>query len=455
MSLFKEIRENASLSTVFVLANGVQVVIATTDVIMASWIGIDALAASTLAQAYFYVIYLVGLGLMISITPFVSEALLRKEHDSDIRAVFTTSMQIIVFLGISAMIALSFTTDILHLLGQDPHLVLESGTYMKSLMWSIFPAILFAHLRNIYSMLGFSRYALVAVVIAALLNIILNWVLIFGWWIIPPLGLFGAGIATTLVNILLCFVLIVLCYRNDEFKKYRFISNFLIFRWHLIIPIIRNGLPVSLTQVNDTLFFFVLTILVGKFGAVALAAHGISMQVLQVVFTVPNGISQATMQRVSLCKGLANGREAARQAGWAGLSLTIATVVFISLILIVYPGEVVHLMVDETIPSSQELTVTASYVIVIIGIFHLFDSGQIVLLGVLRGLKSTFYPMILATLCFWFISLPCSYYLSFYTDYEFLGIWIGVGIGLCLLCITLFGFWLVTGQLVSNYREVE
>jgi MATE family multidrug resistance protein len=435
-------RESFRLSLAFVFGNIAHVIIATTDVIMAGWISTEALAASTLAQGLYYLLFLLFSGLLVSTIPFITDALGSKGKEEQYISVSTSCVQLIVAAFLICLSILYFTKEILVFFGQDILLSLEAQRYMSSLMWSIGPAILFVHLRNVLSIMGSARYAVIAIIIASIFNFVAHLILIFGFLWIPPLGLFGAGIATTLTNVLLCMLLITFGLMNPQFRERRHCIKLMVVRWRLMLPILKNGIPVSLTQANDTLFFFILTIVVGKFGVVALAAHGIAMQVLQVVFTIPNGISQASTTRISLCSPLGLYSRRTSDAGWSALWLSWIVLTVTSSILIIFSNDIVQLFVARDDGVNDELIMLSSLFVSILGIFHFFDGSQMVLLGIFRGLKKTVVPMLLSIICFWLVGLPLALLLAFYTDLGAVGIWCGLALGLLALFSLLLFRWI-------------
>ena len=435
-------RESFRLSLAFVFGNIAHVIIATTDVIMAGWISTKALAASTLAQGLYYLLFLLFSGLLVSIVPFVTDALGSKEKEEQYISVSTSCVQLIVAAFLICLSILYFTKEILVFFGQDILLSLEAQRYMSSLMWSIGPAILFVHLRNVLSIMGTARYAVISIIIASIFNFVAHLILIFGFLWIPPLGLFGAGIATTLTNVLLCMLLITFGLMNPQFREQRHCIKLMIVRWRLMLPILKNGIPVSLTQANDTLFFFILTIVVGKFGVVALAAHGIAMQVLQVVFTIPNGVSHASTTRISLCSPLGLYSQRTSDAGWSALWLSWIVLTVTSSILVIFSNDIVQLFVARGDGGNDELIMLSTLFVSILGIFHFFDGSQIVLLGIFRGLKKTVFPMLLSIICFWLVGLPLALFFAFYTDLGAAGIWCGLALGLVALFSLLLFKWI-------------
>ena len=409
---------------------------------MAGWISTEALAASTLAQGLYYLLFLLFSGLLVSTIPFITDALGSKEKEEQYISVSTSCVQLIVVAFLICTSIFYLTKEILVFFGQDNFLSLEAQRYMNSLMWSIGPAILFVHLRNVLSIMGSARYAVIAIIIASIFNFVANLILIFGFLWIPPLGLFGAGIATTLTNVLLCILLITFGLMNPQFRERRHCIKLMVVRWRLMLPILKNGIPVSLTQASDTLFFFILTIVVGKFGVVALAAHGIAMQVLQVVFTIPNGISQASTTRISLCSPLGVYSRRTSDAGWSALWLSWIVLTVTSSILIIFSNDIVQLFVARDDGVNEELIMLSSLFVSILGIFHFFDGSQMVLLGIFRGLKKTVIPMLLSIICFWLVGLPLALLLAFYTDLGAAGIWCGLALGLLALFSLLLFRWI-------------
>jgi MATE family multidrug resistance protein len=284
-------------------------------------------------------------------------------------------------------------------------------------------------LRNFIAALERPTTAMVISMIGILFNAIADYALIFGAFGLPALGLMGAGIATALTECFLFFSLLVVILVNRRFRRYQLFGRFWRPDWERFFEIWRLGLPIGLALVMETSLFASAGFLMGWIGTAELAAHQIALQCAAVTFMVPLGIGQAATVRV----GLAAGRQdpdGVFRAGITALGLGVLFMAVMAVILLVMPEAIVAIFLDEAVSSSTAVAAFATTFLTFAAFFQVFDGGQVIAMGVLRGMKDTHWPMVLAGIAYWLIGLPASIGLAFGAGFGGQGIWSGLIIGL-------------------------
>jgi len=425
-----EVSRLIALSAPIVMTNVGSVVIQTTDVIMIGWVGADELAASALASSVRFLLFLFIVGLIAAISPMMAQVRgLRPYAVRDIRRTVRQGFWVAVIVGIPACYLLWRMDLILTLFGQSPDLIELALPYAQAATFGFLPALGFMVLRNFIAALERPRAAMIISVIGILFNAAADYVLIFGALGFPALGLVGAGIATSLTECFLFLSLLAVIFLNRRFRRYHLFGRFWRPDWERFFEIWRLGLPIATALVMEIGLFAGAGFLMGWIGATELAAHQIALQCGAVTFMVPLGFSQAATVRV----GLAAGRHDAAgvyRSGMTALGLGILFMAIMCAILLTFPEPIVSLFLDEAMPSSAEVAGFAVTFLILAAFFQVFDAGQVVAMGILRGLKDTRVPMVYAFIAYWFVGLTSSAGLAFGFGLEGVGIWIGLLIGL-------------------------
>jgi MATE family multidrug resistance protein len=341
-----------------------------------------------------------------------------------------------VLLGVPMTVVQWHGEGILLALGQEPATAHLAGQYLMGLGLSLVPGWWFVALRGFMGAVNRPEPALWITLVAIPINALIAYALIFGTFGLPELGLFGAGIATTLGNLGMCAACVWVCYSQRPFRKYRVLGRFWRADWPLMWKLCVIGLPISGSFLLEYGLFASAAIMVGWIGTVELAAHQIALQTAAIVFMVPFGISMAATVRVGHAVGRVD-RDGVRSAGLAAIGL--GAIFMAAMVVVIIAGR-------QTIPwaflnagdAAGEPTAALVATLLVFGAaFFITDGIQTVANGALRGLNDTRVPMLFAALSFWLVGFTCCYALAFHAGYGVAGIWAGFTIGLLLYAVLL------------------
>ena len=300
---------------------------------------------------------------------------------------------------------------------------------MSTLMWSLAPSIGFAVLRNFVSALNRPATALWIMLAGVPLNALLDYALIFGNLGFPRLELVGAGIATSAINWLMFLCLLAVSVWCKPFSRYQVLGRFWRPDWIQFRKIFRVGLPIAGMSLLEAGFFIGAIFIVGQFGATAIAATMIALQMPHITFMVPMGLGQAATVRVGQYAGARNGA-AAYRAGWYALALAMAFMSIMTVIVLTIPQTFASIYLDTSQPDSEEVLALATYFLLFAAFFQAADGIQAVAAGALRGLNDTAVPMGIAAFSYWGVGLTSGLALAFWGKFEAAGLWMGFVAGL-------------------------
>ncbi len=439
--ILDEIKGTLRLAWPLVLTNLAQMGISTTDVVMTGWLGPVPLAAGALGANLYYAFLLAGLGLAMATAPMLAQSFGQKSFGvRDARRTVRQGFWVCLLYLLPVWVILWHSEQVLLLLGQEQELAALAADYMRAMQWSLLPALWFVVLRSFIAARERPLAALVITLGTILVNAGLNWLLMFGHWGLPALGLVGAGVSSTVSEILMVAALVLYIRRDRRFRRYHLLGRFWRPDWPRFTELLRIGLPISLALWFEVTVFNAAAFLMGLFGAIPLAAHAIALQVASVSFMVPMGLSQAGTVRVGLAAGRQDG-PGARRAGWIALGLAVGFMACMAGVMLTWPLPLVDLFLDLADPANGAVVALAVQFLGMAGLFQVFDGAQSVGAGVLRGLKDTRVPMIFAGLGYWGIGLPLGAWLAFGAGLGGKGIWVGLAVGLAVVAALMVSRW--------------
>lgn len=418
-----------------VAAQIVQMLINVTDALMLGWLGVTELAAGTLAFQVLFIVFILGLGFAAALVPLVSSALGQNDETS-VRRSTRMSLWLLLLTALVFLFPLSFSRELLLLLGQKEVLADLAQSYLTIAMWSLPPAFLFVALRNFLASVELTRAILWVTIITAVINAFLNYGLIFGNFGFPRLEMQGAAIATVIANTIAFIVLAVYVKNGSRTRHYGIFERLWRPDWPAFIELFRLGLPIAVSIFAEAGLFSAASVMVGWIGTVELAAHGIALQLASLSFMVPLGLSQAASVRV----GFAAGQRDRTAVGLAGRSSVLLGLVFgliSALIFLIFPEPLIRLFLEADVDKVEQVVAYAVPLLAVAAAFQMFDSLQIASVSNLRGLKDTKIPMYIATFSYWPIGMSSAYVLAFVFDFGGVGVWAGLVFGLAAA-----GFWL-------------
>ena len=427
-----------TLGMPLILSHLAQFAIHMTDTIMLGWYDVTALAASTIASTMFFITFIVGAGFAQAVTPLVAAAA-EANDDVQVRRVTRMGLWLSVFYGIIVTVPFFWAEDILIAMGQDPDVAALAHIYLVIVIWQMIPALVVMVLKSFLAALEHTAVILWATIGAAILNGFVNYALIFGNWGAPELGIRGAAIAS--LSVTAATVVILLVYTLRRLPQYQLFRNIWRRDAEVMARVFRIGWPIGLTSLAEGGLFSASAVMMGWIGAIALAAHGIAIQLAALTFMVHIGFSQAATVRA----GRALGRKdeaSLRRGGVTAIAMSAVFALITSIIFVVFAEQLVSLFIDPDEPARAALLGLGSSLIILAAVFQLVDGLQVMALGLLRGVQDTTVPMVMATFSYWVIGLPASYILAFPLGLGSVGLWLGLVVGLVLAAAMLsWRFW--------------
>lgn len=425
-----EAKATLSLGWPLILSNLAQIAIGTTDTLMMGWLGPGDLAAGALGGNLFFAVWILGMGLGLAVSPLLAQTLGQGRHSvRQCRRVFRQGLWVTSIYVVPCWLLLWHAEAVLRLLGQDPVLSRVAAQYVHAVQWGLLPALWMMVLRSFISALERPRAGMVIIWCAVAVHGLSNWVLMFGHWGAPRLGVVGAGISSTLSFSFMALALFVYVHWDRRFRRFHLLGYWWRPDWNAFGDVLRVGIPMALAMGFEITGFNAAAFLMGRISPDSLAAHAIALQVASATFMVPLGIAQAATVRVGLAAG-AGDAEGVRRAGWMALGLGTAFMAAMALVLILRPETIVHLFLDPARPDNLVVIHLATGFLVIAGMFQVVDGAQVVGAGCLRGLKDTRVPMLYAGLGYWLIAIPLGAALAFWGGLAGRGIWLALAAGL-------------------------
>lgn len=424
------------------LAGLLQMAIGAMDVMFIARLGPIELAGSSLAVAFQGTILWSLMGLTGSVSAVIAEAIGRKGPAvREVRRATRMAFWLSILFGLCGM-ALCFAGEwVMRITGQEPRVAAPASAYLDIIAWAFIPQLLANVLRNFVSALGRPFFATFIAFGMLPVNFIGNYLLVFGAYGFPEMGLEGAAWASVITGIATLGAYIVAIHSDRRLRRYHIFGNWWRSEWAAFRTILRIGCPVAITIVAEAGLFNAAAFLMGNIGALELAAHTLAINIAALAFQIPFGIGQAATIRVGYHYGARN-KVAIGRAGWAAVICGLAFVAFTGGAMLFTPELLLSAWIDPTAPENRALAALSVSYLAIAAAFQLSDTVQAILMGALRGLQDTRIPMAFALVGYWGCGFTLAIYLGFDTPLSGQGIWIGLATGLSLVSIALLQRWL-------------
>ncbi|MDA9439521.1 multidrug transporter MatE [Bradyrhizobium sp. CCBAU 51745] len=421
-----EFAETLRLAVPMMLTQLGQIAMITSDLALIGRLGEDAVAAAALAHTVYFVSFTFGLGLMAAVSPLAAQAF----GAGDIRRIrlsLRVGLWVALLISLPMMASPLYGEHILIALGQAPHSAALAQRYLNGLAWGIAPALGFIAIRSMMSAVNRPQAPLWITLAAIPANFALVYCLIHGLFGLPELGLFGAGLATTLINLGTFIAALAIAGWRKPFADYHPLTRLWRIDWPLTRQLIAIGAPISFSLLLEYGLFSSAALLMGLISTTALAAHQIALQVTAVLFMVPLGIGMAATVRV----GHAFGRDdpaGVRRAGLVAAVLGIAFVAALTVGIVLGRYELGRLFFGSDAASAPTIELTATLLLVG-ATFFIADALQTILGGALRGINDTRMTLVFAAIGYWCVGFPIAWMLAFHADLGAVGVWTGLSIG--------------------------
>ena len=403
-----------------------------------------ALAGLGVGGAFFSAIMMFTLGVLMAVQPIVAQ-LDGADRQSEGGEELRQAVWIALFLAVPFWLLTRYSEPLLVLFRIDPAIVPTAASYLRALSFGA-PAISLVFLLRFFSEgAGMTRATMLYGILGSLLNIPLNWILMFGKLGMPALGTVGCGYASSIVYWMQFLILFLFITRHRHFKPFDVVRRLDRPDWQRIRELLRIGLPIAVSIFMEGSMFVGAALLIGQLGPVPAAAHLIAINFSAMWFMIPVGLGSAIAIRV----GNAIGRqdpEAARYAGLIGLVTVLGFQTVSATVIFLIPEAIVRLYTSDV-----SVAPIAVGLLFYSAIFQYSDGIQMCAAGALRGMKDTRVPMVITIFSFWLLGLPVGYHLTFGRELGPSGMWIGMIVGLTVAAVLMtWRFASVSGQHVRK-----
>lgn len=406
------------------------VLVGLADNIMVGQLGAAPLAAVSLGNSLVFIALSVGIGFSFAITPLIAEADGSKDIEKG-RSFFQHGIVMCCLNGILLFLILLACKPLLYHLDQPEEVVNLSMPYIDIVAFSLIPLMIFQAFKQFGDGLSQTKYAMYATILANLVNVLFNYLLIYGVWIFPRLELEGAAIGTLISRVFMLFFLFYILKSKKKFATY-FIWAKKSLQKHVFKRLWDLGFPTALQMLFEVGIFTSSIFLAGTLGTNPQAANQVALNLASMTFMIAVGIGVTATIRVGNQKGMGNFKELRR--------IAISTFLLVFLIEAVFA--VGFILLKDVLPiiyiDNSEVIFLASQLLIVAALFQLSDGLQVVILGALRGLQDVRIPTIICFISYWIIGFPVSYYLGKAEALGSMGIWLGLLAGLSASAIMLY-----------------
>lgn len=436
----KEFKYNLKLSYPVILGMLGHTFVGFVDNVMVGQLGAAELAAVSLGNSFVFVAMSLGIGFSTAITPLVAEADAEGDFGKG-KSAFKHGLFMCTVLGLFLFGLLLLAKPLMYIMDQPEEVVVLAIPYLDLVAFSLVPLIVFQAFKQFSDGLSLTKYPMYATIVSNILNVVINYVLIFGKFGFPEMGIVGAAVGTLVSRFVMLFYLWWLLAKRESSKDY--VTGIKIFTLskQALKKISNLGLPSAMQMFFEVGIFTAAIWLSGTLGANAQAANQIALNLSSMTFMVAMGLSVTAMIRVGNQKGLKDFDNLKRIAESIFLLGFVFAVVFAALF-VMFNEFLPTLYVDLDDPvnavDTAEVVKIAATLLLAAAVFQITDSLQVIVLGALRGLQDVYIPTLITFIAYWGIGFPVSYYLGKADAYASLGIWLGLLAGLTSAAILLY-----------------
>lgn len=436
----KEFNYNIKLATPIILGMLGHIVVGFVDTMMVGKLGTTELAAVSLGNSIIFLAMSFGLGFCNAITPLAAECDSSNNRESG-KSVLKHGIILSGGLSVFLVGILMFSKDIMIMTGQQQNVISLALPYIRLVAISLLPVLIFQSFKQFSDGYSITKYSMYAIFIGNAINIVLNYIFIYGNFGAPKMGVEGAAVGTLVSRFIMPFIMWYFLYKNSKMKT--FVVNF---NWKsldktYIKKLFEIGIPSSLQMVFEAGIFIVATWISGAIGENNQAANQIAMTMSSVTFMISSGMSVVATIRVSNFKGIKD-FVSLRRVALSIYLFVIGNQIIMALLYVIFKNVIPLIFIDsDEILNDQNIQFVvkeASLLLIIAGIFQIPDGIQVASLGILRGIQDVKMPTLICFFAYWIIAFPLCYYLGLHTKLETSGIWIGLLAGLTFAAVLLF-----------------
>ena len=393
-------------------------------------VGEQELAAAAIGTIIYFLLWMLGAGPASAVTPLVSQALGRDKNDTrDTRRTVRMAIWICFLMLPPLALLLLFVEPLLGLLGQDPVVSARAKIYIIVLAPGLPFALAVSTLRNFLATIEKTFVPFLLVTLGTLINIFLNYILIFGSFGAPKMGLIGAGIASSISYALGFLFFVIYIGWDKRARTFNLFQRFFVPDWERFRDVLKLGWPISVTITFEGMLFNAAGLIVGAIGVSELAGYQVALSYASAAFMLPFGMAMAGAVRI----GLAEGAENAPAKRRASTTTITACVILIGLFAIpawLAPDSIAALFVSEAKANTRDVFDWVVIFLPFAAGFMFFDAVQVAANQLLRGLSDVKWPMFITGISYWLIGFPIAFYVALHTDIGAAGVWYGLTAGL-------------------------
>ena len=425
MTVMEHYRLNFKIATPVMIGQLGHIMVAVADSVMVGQLGTIPLAAVGLGNSVYGIFMVFGLGIAFGITPLVAKADgMKSRHLQGVLLRHAFWVNLVVSLVLTGI--LLGLTPVLYIFGQDPAVLPDAEAYLRVLSVSLIPLIVFSTFKQFAEGLADTKTAMAIIVGCNLFNIFLNYLLIYGHYGMPRLGVAGAAWATLIARIFMALIMWAYVIRNVKFRNYNLRIRFIHYRRRVIRRLLQVGIPTGLQYIFEVSAFALAAIFAGMLSATALASHQIAINIASVSYMAVTGLGAAATVRI--------GNQAGRR-DWPNLRTAARTIFIMAMTWMAFTGLTIFLFREALAgfySSDPSVLSLAGKMLLVVVIFQLSDGIQAVALGALRGLTDVKIPTWITFVAYWLFTLPLAFILSQYTPLGAMGIWYALAAGLTI-----------------------
>lgn len=443
-SYSKEFKTNLSIAYPIMLGQLGHILVALADNLMVGQLGPEQLAAVSLGNSLVFIALSIGIGFSFAITPLVAEADGAGNVEKG-KLHFHHGIIMCAVNGVLLFLALLVAKPLLGMLDQPEEVVQLAIPYLEIVALSMIPLMIFQAFKQFADGLSQTRFAMYATLLANVVNVIFNYLLIYGIWMFPRLEVEGAAWGTLLSRFFMLGLLVFLLSRKQKFKPYFQFNSFADIQWSEFRELLRLGFPTALQMLFEVAIFTAAIFLSGILGTNAQAANQIALNLASMTFMIAVGLGVTATIRVGNQKGKSDFPNLRR----------IAFSIFIQVFLIEAVFALGFILLKDFLPpfyiDNPEVIFLASQLLVVAALFQLSDGVQVTILGALRGLQDVNIPTVICFIAYWIIGFPISWFMGKEAQMGSQGIWVGLLAGLTASAIMLyFRFNYLTKKLIDG-----
>ncbi len=423
---------------------------------MVGQLGAAELAAVSLGNSFFFVAMSIGIGFSTAITPLVAEADSENNFARG-KSAFKHGFVLCSLMAIVLFALMLLAKPLMYMMDQPQEVVVLALPYLDIIAISLVPLIIFQALKQFSDGMSLTKFPMYATVTANVINVFFNYVLIFGVWGFPKMGVVGAGIGTLIARFVMIILMWYFLNRLDKTKAYIKDLKLFVLEYSMLKKINSLGLPSALQMFFEVGLFTAAIWLSGTLGKNPQAANQIALNLSSMTFMIATGLSVTAMIRVGNQKGLKRPVEL-RRIATSIFIMGLALAILFALIFLIFNNVLPTFYLDLNdlthFADNQNVVEIASSLLIIAALFQISDSTQVVFLGALRGLQDVKIPTLITFFAYWIIGFPVSYFLGDASKYGSSGIWIGLLAGLTASSIFLYiRFNYLSKQLIAKQSK--